>query len=56
MTLLSGEGHGKSGAIAGNAAEADLTTHKIQVSFDDAQTEAGTGDAGGVGGAEEAFK
>jgi hypothetical protein len=56
MTLLSGQGDGKGRTLAGDAAQADLAAHEVEVFFDDAQAKAGTGDAGGVGGAEEALE
>ena len=56
MTLLSGQGDYKGGTLAGDAAEPDLAAHEVEVPFDDAQTQAGAGNAGAVGSPEEALE
>jgi hypothetical protein len=38
------------------AGQVDTTTHEVEVSFDDAETESGTGDARSIGGPEEGFE
>ena len=50
------QGDGKGGTFGRAAAEVDLAAHEVQISFDDAEAQTGSGYAGGIGGAEEAFE